>query len=258
MGWFREGRKHTIVKRMVETNLFEFVMNEISNGEKHQGLWGQALVACEGDTVRAEAAYIKLRVNSVKDEIQLENIIESEQIEAIQEFIHQKEKGFKQSSIDLTDAKIDEAAETSTPKAKQALARDISDENGASSEPSVRTQNESKERLGDAKARKNNHEVKKQFKNGAQYSSRFRDTLPPGERAIYAPDINFEAFPATISWFRSPGKLVRKGWTLCSLRTSLQVYQIKAPADLEISQIFVPNGEVLKVRSYKLCNIKLR
>jgi len=218
MGWFRESRKNTIINRMVEAHLFEYVMNEINKGDRHQGLWGQALVACEGDTVKAEAAYIKLRVNFIKDETRLESIIETEQLEVLQAYLNQKEKGIGQSFPEVPVI-----------------------ENKTSSEVSAPMQSE-----------------ERQMPSGTKQSSSIAENLPAGERTIYAPDKNFETFPATISWFRTPGKIVKQGWTLCSLKTSLDVYQVKAPADLEISQIFVPNGATVEASSHKLCNIKLR
>ena len=85
MGLFNRYRKNSVMSRMVETQLYEFVMDEIAEGEKQKGIWGQAMVECEGDTTKAEAAYIRLRVQALKDIITLGNIIENERLRAIQQ-----------------------------------------------------------------------------------------------------------------------------------------------------------------------------
>ena len=76
MGLFRRNDKNAVLDRMLETKLFEYVMDEISDGKRNNGIWGQALVETEGDEKKAEAIYIKLRVQSLKDEIKLRNLID--------------------------------------------------------------------------------------------------------------------------------------------------------------------------------------
>ena len=55
MGFFRRNDKNAVMDRMLETKLFEYVMDEISDGKKNNGIWGQALVETEGDEKKAEA-----------------------------------------------------------------------------------------------------------------------------------------------------------------------------------------------------------
>ena len=85
MGLLNRYKKHSVMRRVVETQLYEFVMDEIAQGVKQKGIWGQAMVGCDGDATKAEAAYIRLRVQSLKDFIKLGNIIENENLRAIQE-----------------------------------------------------------------------------------------------------------------------------------------------------------------------------
>ena len=64
----KEKEKLSILKKQQEAKLFELVMNEIANDERHKGLWGKAIVVSNGDEKKAEAEYIKLRVEFLKDE----------------------------------------------------------------------------------------------------------------------------------------------------------------------------------------------
>ena len=70
--------KESIISRMQETKFHELVMEEISNEEFVSGLWGQALVQAQGEDKKALSLYIKLRVQSLKDEMLLGKIIEDE------------------------------------------------------------------------------------------------------------------------------------------------------------------------------------
>ncbi|MDC0093943.1 hypothetical protein OAI86_06420 [Alphaproteobacteria bacterium] len=48
MSFFNEIKKMTIIQRKQESLLFEYVMDEIEKGIRNNGLWGKALVKCEG------------------------------------------------------------------------------------------------------------------------------------------------------------------------------------------------------------------
>ena len=85
-------RKSSVENRLVETQLYEFVMNELKEGIKHHGTWGQAIVNSEGNKEKAEAEYIKLRVQSVKDEITLNHLIDDEKLSKIQSLYFSSEK----------------------------------------------------------------------------------------------------------------------------------------------------------------------
>lgn len=45
------------------------VLREMERGERRDGLWSQALAACELDKKKATAKYIELRVQSMKDDM---------------------------------------------------------------------------------------------------------------------------------------------------------------------------------------------
>ena len=63
--------------RLREEKLYEKVIQELDKGFKREGLWIQALIKSDGSEEKAKLLYIKLRVQSIKDEIE----IETEEIE---------------------------------------------------------------------------------------------------------------------------------------------------------------------------------
>lgn len=67
--------------RLKESAIYAEVMKEIKSGKRHDGIWGQAFSETEGDEKKADALYIKLRVQSVKDELEIfkENISREQQ-----------------------------------------------------------------------------------------------------------------------------------------------------------------------------------
>jgi hypothetical protein len=54
--------------RLTEIELYELVAEEIENNQQSKGLWTKALSESAGDMERAEALYIKLRVQMISDE----------------------------------------------------------------------------------------------------------------------------------------------------------------------------------------------
>ena len=78
MGLFKGKDKLSIFQRKHETYLYELVMEEIANNERQKGIWGQAIVKSNGDEKKAEAEYIKLRVEALKDEIEIQKQEETE------------------------------------------------------------------------------------------------------------------------------------------------------------------------------------
>lgn len=58
-------------KRISDELLYEAVMEEINSGKVRQGLWGKALSESKGDQLLTQSMYIKLRVESLKDEYSL-------------------------------------------------------------------------------------------------------------------------------------------------------------------------------------------
>ena len=72
MAFFKRKDMLSIFQRKHETYLFQLVMDEIANNGRKKGIWGQAIVKSNGDEKKAEAEYIKLRVETLKDELEIQ------------------------------------------------------------------------------------------------------------------------------------------------------------------------------------------
>ena len=108
MDFFKSKNKLSILQRKQETFLYELVMEEIANNECQKGIWGQAIVKSNGDEKKAEAEYIKLRVESLKDELefQKQEKIEKATLQAEIERTAEEEKK-KQNKKDMKKYYID-------------------------------------------------------------------------------------------------------------------------------------------------------
>ena len=56
--------------RLAEEMLYAEAMREIEQGLRRAGLWGKAIAESDGDEKKAKALYLKLRVQSLKDEFE--------------------------------------------------------------------------------------------------------------------------------------------------------------------------------------------
>lgn len=65
---FESMRKRSAAGRLIEEQLYERVISELLRGEKRAGIWGKAIADSAGQEEKAEALYIKYRVQSLKDE----------------------------------------------------------------------------------------------------------------------------------------------------------------------------------------------
>ena len=72
MGIFENFKHNSAVDRLNEERIYEIVINEIKSGKRREGIWGQALEKANGDLKKTEANYIKLRVQSLKDELEIQ------------------------------------------------------------------------------------------------------------------------------------------------------------------------------------------
>lgn len=68
---FEKFRRKSAAARLQEEQLYEQVIQELSRGEKRAGLWAKALANCDGSEQRAESLYIRYRVQSIKDDIEI-------------------------------------------------------------------------------------------------------------------------------------------------------------------------------------------
>ena len=73
-----KNSKKAILLRQQDETLFAFVAAEVEEGIRREGLWSQAKSLANGDVGKTEAEYLKLRVQSIKDELTLEQILNKE------------------------------------------------------------------------------------------------------------------------------------------------------------------------------------
>lgn len=71
MGMFDRYRTQSAVSRLAEEALYAEAMREIESGIRRDGIWAMALAEANMDQGKAAAKYIKLRVQSLKDEMEL-------------------------------------------------------------------------------------------------------------------------------------------------------------------------------------------
>ena len=69
---------NTAADRLREEQIYEAVALEISEGKLKPGLWTKALSQTNGNEKQAQSLYIKLRVQNIIDEIEVQNDIEQE------------------------------------------------------------------------------------------------------------------------------------------------------------------------------------
>ena len=105
MAFFKSKDKFSIFQRKHETYLYELVMEEIADNKRNKGLWGQAIVKSNGDEKKAEAEYIKLRVESLKDEIEIQKQEETEKQILNEELTKFEEEQKKQKNENDEDKK---------------------------------------------------------------------------------------------------------------------------------------------------------
>ena len=68
LGIFDKLKLDSPSTRLSEDDLFEKAYDELQNDELIKGVWARALSESDGDEKKAEALYLKLRVQQIKDE----------------------------------------------------------------------------------------------------------------------------------------------------------------------------------------------
>mgnify|MGYP001197772023 FL=1 len=64
------------INRLAEEQLYVKVSEELSTGRTREGIWFKALAESEGDITKAKALYVKYRVQSLKDELVIEQQVQ--------------------------------------------------------------------------------------------------------------------------------------------------------------------------------------
>jgi hypothetical protein len=73
MSFFDELKAKAALGRLTEEMLYSAVLQEVQSGQRRDGLWAKALQQSKFNETEAKAIYIGLRVQSLKDEIELDN-----------------------------------------------------------------------------------------------------------------------------------------------------------------------------------------
>ena len=99
--------------RIREEIIYAAVMKEIKSGTKREGLWAKALSESEGNKAKTESLYIKYRVQSIEDELQVEEeereAIEAKKSERVTE-ANKKTKRIKENKEAIRRRRIFEEA----------------------------------------------------------------------------------------------------------------------------------------------------
>ena len=80
MGMFDRYRTVSAVSRLAEEALYAQAMREIESGIRRDGIWAMALAEANMDQSKAAATYLKLRVQSLKAEMDLTRKVVDERV----------------------------------------------------------------------------------------------------------------------------------------------------------------------------------
>lgn len=72
MGIFDDLKTQGAAYRLTEEALYAEALREVESGRRRDGIWAMALVEAEMDQTKAAAKYIKMRVQSLRDEVTLQ------------------------------------------------------------------------------------------------------------------------------------------------------------------------------------------
>ena len=71
MSIFTSAKAKLAAQKLAEEQLYEFAAEEIAANNIRPGLWAKAIAESDGDDAKAKARYIKLRVETMKAEADL-------------------------------------------------------------------------------------------------------------------------------------------------------------------------------------------
>jgi hypothetical protein len=105
MGLFDKVKKTTIEQRRYEEKLYEVALEEVEAGDRRKGLYSKALAKADGDTEKADGIYLKLRVQSIMDDIESEQIHQREISKDIQKLAIDVKPITKEECVKLLSSK---------------------------------------------------------------------------------------------------------------------------------------------------------
>tara|TARA_B100000963_G_C22277363_1_gene515571 strand:- start:190 stop:612 length:423 start_codon:yes stop_codon:yes gene_type:complete len=118
MSLFKGIKTKIALSRLQEEQLYEFISDELEVGNVRKGLMTKALAQADGDPLKTQAEYIKLRLQSLIDENTL--------MEAIQSIIQKNASQEKPPQRNITD---DKPPPPETKKDKIDLGINMDDDN---------------------------------------------------------------------------------------------------------------------------------
>ncbi|MBK6357127.1 MAG: hypothetical protein IPF44_10570 [Betaproteobacteria bacterium] len=80
---FDQFKTQAAFSRLSEEEVYAQVIREIECGVRRDGIWAKSMADSQGDLTKAKALYIKLRVQSIRDEIHVANAFASAENERI-------------------------------------------------------------------------------------------------------------------------------------------------------------------------------
>ena len=105
MGLFDKVKKTTIESRRYEEKLYEVALEEVEAGEIRKGLYSKALAKADGDKEKADGIYLKLRVQSIMDDIESEQIHQREISKDIQRLAMDVKSITREECVELLNSK---------------------------------------------------------------------------------------------------------------------------------------------------------
>lgn len=72
---FEKFKRTSAAARLLEEQLYEQVVIELSQGQRRDGLWAKAMANSDGAEEKAKSLYIKYRVQSIQDEAEISEAV---------------------------------------------------------------------------------------------------------------------------------------------------------------------------------------
>lgn len=85
MSLFHKFKSKAVINRKHDENLYALVASEMAEGVRNSALWLKALEEADGNSERQISEYIKLRVQSLRDDIHIMNSIPFEESNVLTE-----------------------------------------------------------------------------------------------------------------------------------------------------------------------------
>ena len=109
MGLFSSAKAKLAAQKLAEEQLYEFAAEEIAANNIRPGLWAKAIAESDGDDAKAKARYIKLRVEAMKAEADLEDHASENAHKAEAEMRKREENRQREEAINAVNQPTGEA-----------------------------------------------------------------------------------------------------------------------------------------------------